>query len=233
MKPHPEFAADLTGFNGTTPVFPLPNVVLFPYTALPLRVFEPRYCEMVAQALSAERLIAMAILKPGWEGDYEGRPDIYESVCLGRISADEKFETGDYNIVITGIHRASVVEELDNDLPYRVAELELQRDFYATEPLVNREVRHEELLLNFRRLFPRSRADSLFSQILDAGIPLGVTCDLLAAALRLSLVDKVALLEEVDVDLRSDLLLERIRERLPAEAAQAFSRIFPPSFSLN
>ncbi|MBS0261977.1 MAG: LON peptidase substrate-binding domain-containing protein [Planctomycetes bacterium] len=233
MKSHPEFAADLTGFNGTAPIFPLPSIVLFPYTALPLRVFEPRYREMVAHALSAERLIAMAVLKPGWERDYEGRPEIYESVCLGRITADEKLDSGEYNIIVTGIHRASVVEELDNELPYRVAELELQRDFYATEPLVDRELRHQELLLNFYRLFPRSRADSLFSQVMDAGIPLGVTCDLLAAALRMNVPDKMALLEEVDVDLRSDLLLERIRERLPAEEKPAFARTYPPTFSLN
>jgi Lon protease-like protein len=233
MKSHPEFTADLTGFNGTAPLFPLPNVVLFPYTALPLRIFETRYREMVAHALSAERLIAMAVLKPGWEADYEGRPDIYETVCLGRITVDEKFESGEYNIVVTGLHRATIIGEIDNDQLYRVAEIELQREFYAKEPLVNRELRHQELLLNFRRLFPRSRADSLFSQVLDAGIPLGVTCDLLAAALRLSLVDKLALLEEVDVDLRSDLLLERIHERLPEEGIPPFTRTYPPTFSLN
>ncbi len=83
-------------------------------------------------------------------------------------------------------------------------------------------------------LLPRSRADSLFSQVLEAGIPLGVACDLLSAALRLSLADKQMLLEELDVDVRSDLLLEKIRERLPAEiAAPAASRIYPPTFSMN
>jgi hypothetical protein len=115
-----------------------------------------------------------------------------------------------------------------------VGHLELYRDFYAADPLVNRETRHHELMLNFRRLFPRSRADSLFSQVLDAGIPLGVACDLLAAAIRLSLGDKQLLLEELDVDLRSDLLLEKIRERLPAGVASPSSgRIYPPTFSLN
>lgn len=234
MKSHPEFTADLTGFRGVAPIFPLPNVVLFPCTALPLRIFEDRYREMVAQALSEERLIAMALLKPGWEPDYDGRPEIHEMVCLGRITADEKFDSGEFNIVVTGIHRAVVVDELENDLPYRVGHLELYRDFYAADPLVNREVRHHELMRNFRKLFPMSRADSLFSQVLEAGIPLGVACDLLAAALRLNLADKQSLLEELDVDVRSDLLLEKIRERLPADAvAQPSSRIYPPTFSLN
>jgi Lon protease-like protein len=233
MKSHPEFAADLTGFTGEAPLFPLPNVVQFPCTALPLRVFEERYQRMMEAVLSEDRLIAMALLRPGWERNYESNPEIHEMVCLGRITADERFESGEYNIIVTGIHRAVVVAERETDLPYRVAQLELYRDFYAEKPLVNREVRHQELLLNFRRLFPASRADSLFSQVLEAGIPLGVTCDLLTSALKLSTGEKQMLLEELDVDLRSDLLLEKIRERLPASGGELRARTYPPTFSMN
>ncbi len=233
MQPYPEFAADLTGYTGVAPIFPLPNVVLFPYVALPLRVFEERYRRMVEDALEQGRLIAMALLKPGWEADYEGAPPIHEMVCLGRITAEKRFDSGDYNIVVTGIHRAVVVEEPETGLPYRMGKLELYRDFYAEAPLVDREVRHHELLLSFRRLFPRSRADSLFSQVLEADIPLGVTCDLLSAALRIGLPEKQMLLEEVDVDLRSDLLLAQLQELLPPEGRERLARRFPPSFSLN
>jgi ATP-dependent Lon protease len=94
-------------------------------------------------------------------------------------------------------------------------------------------VRHHELLLNFRKLFPKSRADSLFSQVLEADIPLGVTCDLLAAAVAFSLNDKQMLLEELDVDSRSDFLLEKIRERMSADGVQRRVRAYPPTFSLN
>jgi Lon protease-like protein len=234
MKSQPEFAADLTGFQGVAPIFPLPNVVMFPFTALPLRIFEERYQHMVADALAAERWIALAMLKPGWEADYYGRPEIHEMVCLGRISSHERFESGEYNIVVTGVHRAVVVEEQGHELPYRVGQLELYRDFYANDPLVNRDLRHGELLQNFRRLFPKTPSDSLFNQVLEAGIPLGVACDLLAGALGLSPAERQALLEELDVDLRSELLLEKIRERLPVEAVhQPATRIYPPTFSLN
>src|SRR5262245_32721223 len=101
MKSYPEFAADLTGFTGAAPVFPLPDVVLFPHVALPLHIFEPRYRQMVSDALEEERYIAMALLKPGWETDYEGRPPIHEMVCLGRITAEERLPGGKYNIVLT------------------------------------------------------------------------------------------------------------------------------------
>ena len=80
---------------------------------------------------------------------------------------------------------------------------------------------------------PGSRADSLFSQVLEADIPLGVTCDLLAAALKIGLAEKQMLLEEVDVDLRSDLLLERIRRLVPPPVLERLVRRFPPSFSVN
>jgi hypothetical protein len=59
MMTDPEFAADLTGFSGQAPLFPLPNVVLFPHVALPLHIFEPRYRDMVADALASDRMIGM------------------------------------------------------------------------------------------------------------------------------------------------------------------------------
>src|SRR6185436_12491024 len=124
----------LTGFTGTAPLFPLPNVVLFPHVALPLHIFEPRYRQMVADALEGDRLIAIALLKPGWEPDYDGRPPIHEMVCLGRITSHEELESGRYNIVVTGIHRAVVVEEVEGETPYRVGKLELYRDYYSGEP---------------------------------------------------------------------------------------------------
>ena len=58
----------------SSPIFPLPNVVLFPNVFLPLHIFEPRYREMVADALDSDRMIGMVLLQPGWEHEYEGRP---------------------------------------------------------------------------------------------------------------------------------------------------------------
>ena len=52
------------------PIFPLPNVVLFPNVFLPLHIFEPRYRDMVTEALGGDRLIGMVLLKPGWQADY-------------------------------------------------------------------------------------------------------------------------------------------------------------------
>jgi Lon protease-like protein len=233
MMTDPEFAADLTGFTGVAPLFPLPNVVMFPHVALPLHVYEPRYQQMVADVLDEGRLIAMALLKPGWEPEYEGEPAIHEMVCLGRITADERLESGKFNIVVTGIHRAVVVEEVDSDLPYRLARLELYRDFYSREPLVDHKSRQAELLQLFRRLFPRTRSDSLLSQVLEADLPLGVLTDLVAAVLKVEPIQKLPLLEELDVDLRSDLLLDQLRRLAATQRTTGGRRMFPPTFSSN
>lgn len=233
MKSEPEFAADLTGFDGCAPLFPLPNAVLFPHVALPLHIFEPRYRQMVADCLNEERWIALALLKPGWEPSADDRPAVHEMVCLGRITSAERLSSGKYNVILTGVHRAVVVDEPETDLPYRVGKLELYRDFYSIEPLVDRADRQQDLLAGFRRLFPQTRSDSLMAQVLEADLPLGVLCDLLGAVLPIEPAQKLSLLEELDVDLRSDLLLDRIRQLLARRGEASLRRVFPPKFSLN
>ena len=91
--------------------FRCPNVVLFPNVFLPLHIFEPRYREMVADALAGDRMIGMVLLRPGWERDYEGRPPIYPIGCSGVITHVERLPDGRYNIVLRGIERFRIVEE--------------------------------------------------------------------------------------------------------------------------
>ncbi|HVL67413.1 MAG TPA: LON peptidase substrate-binding domain-containing protein [Vicinamibacterales bacterium] len=107
----------------TLPLFPLPNVVLFPNVFLPLHVFEPRYRAMVADALEGDRLIGIVLLRPGWEGDYEGRPAVYPIGCAGVITHHERLPDGRYNIVLRGLEKFRVVEEAPGR-SYRVATIE-------------------------------------------------------------------------------------------------------------
>jgi Lon protease-like protein len=104
----------------TIPVFPLPNVVLFPNVFLPLHIFEPRYRVMVDAALNGDRIIGMVLLRPGWEGDYEGRPPVYPIGCAGVITHAERLADGRFNIVLRGMEKFRIASE-DDGLPYRVA----------------------------------------------------------------------------------------------------------------
>lgn len=109
------------------PLFPLPDVVLFPRMPLPLHVFEPRYRKMVADALAAHRTIGMALLRPGWESDYYGRPPVYPIGCAGLVDESQLLAGGRYNIVLKGVARFRLVEERDGE-PYRLASVEYHGD---------------------------------------------------------------------------------------------------------
>src|SRR5579864_2040509 len=105
------------------PIFPLPNVVLIPNVFLPLHIFEPRYREMVADALASDRLIGMVLLRRGWEADYDGCPPIYSVGTSGLITHVEQLGDGRYNIVLRGVERIRVLEE-DHGRRYRRALVE-------------------------------------------------------------------------------------------------------------
>ena len=98
----------------TLPIFPLPNVVLFPNVFLPLHIFEPRYREMVADALEGDRLIGMVLLRPGWEGQLR-RAAAGLSDRLRRASSriTTALPDGRYNIVLRGLEKFRIVEEDD------------------------------------------------------------------------------------------------------------------------
>jgi hypothetical protein len=106
------------------PLFPLPNTVLFPNVFLALHVFEPRYREMVADALAADRMIGMVLLRPGWEPEYEGRPPVYDVGCSGVITHVERHPDGRYNIVLRGLDKFRILAE-DHSRSYRLATVDL------------------------------------------------------------------------------------------------------------
>ena len=124
------------------PVFPLPGVVLFPHTVIPLHVFELRYRTMVREALSGERLIAMALLEPGWERDYEGSPAFHGLGCLGRFEEVEWLPNDCYNIRLLGLARVRFGRPI-REFPYRSTRVTLvpQEPFSEDDPLIQIERR--------------------------------------------------------------------------------------------
>jgi uncharacterized protein len=132
----------------TIPVFPLPTVVLFPNVFLPLHIFEPRYRQMVADALNGDRIIGMVLLRPGWESDYEGRPPVYPVGCAGLITFSEQHPDGRFNIVLRGLEKFRVEGE-DSSRSYRVARVEsiMEEPTPADRAIIRDERRRLEALL--------------------------------------------------------------------------------------
>jgi Lon protease-like protein len=107
------------------PLFPLPNLVFFPRTRLPLHVFEPRYRKMVTDAVAADQRFGIVLLRPGWEADYFGAPPIHGCGTVGQIEQAVPLEDGRYNILVRGEVRFRVVGEVSRE-PYRTARVIIQ-----------------------------------------------------------------------------------------------------------
>jgi len=172
--------------SGLVPLFPLPNVVLFPGAPLPLHVFEPRYRKMVADALGSHRKIGIVLLKPGYEQDYQGRPPIYPLGCSGTIVEDERLEDGRYNILLLGQSRFRVLGEQAGE-PYRLAAVEELPD--AVGDAASLEPLRERVLAALGRL-----TDGPAELHLKGDVPSGVLVNGLSQGLELPPVEKLSLL---------------------------------------
>ena len=95
MAPPLATHSQLERFTGVAPLFPLPSVALFPHSVRPLHVFEERYRILTEHALQSQRLMAMAVLQPGWECGYE-RNDLPLDpvVCLAQVEIDHRLPRG-------------------------------------------------------------------------------------------------------------------------------------------
>src|SRR5512139_1570021 len=97
---------------GALKLLPLPSVVLFPHTAVPLHIFEPRYRALVHDSLASDQVLALAVLQPGWERDYHGRPPTSAICCAGAITEHQELSDGRYLVIVEGQVRARVAREL-------------------------------------------------------------------------------------------------------------------------
>ncbi|MFO0932884.1 MAG: LON peptidase substrate-binding domain-containing protein [Planctomycetota bacterium] len=200
----------LAGFSGEVPVFPLPSLVLLPDGLAPLHIFEDRYRKMVADALEGERLIAMALLQPGWEPQYEGAPPIHERVCVGAIVNHERLADGRYKLLLYGLFRAKVVAEIASE-PYRRVAVEVPPETYDPTRVAEFDVHLHALLDRLPgRRGPIGRLRELAAKFRgNAGGPGGLV-DAAAEAADLPPEVRYAILAEDDVLARVVLLLDAL-----------------------
>ena len=232
MRSVPELDADLSDFSGLAPLFPLPNVVLFPHALLPLHIFEERYRRMTADALEGERLIAMSLLRPGWELlAASGAPPLHRIVGLGKIIAHEKLPDGRYYLVLRGVARAKLIGEQQVDLPYRIGQLEICREILDQSPSFDRQERVNELVSLFAQLFPNIKLSQLFVQDFS-DLPLNTITDVLLGSMPLPAKLAQQFQDELNIDARSQKLLGVLQEALQGQI-NAAGRTFPPVFSSN
>ncbi len=229
-------------FCGTVRLFPLPNVVLFPNVVLPLHIFEPRYCEMLSDALAADRLIAMSLLGPGWESQYDQRPPISPIVCIGKVVSHTHCEKDRHNILLVGLKRARIVHELETNKPFRSACVEIIEDQYSLDESLHRPQLVERLQTMFHRVAPDGlAAQQCFGEFVENQIPLGILTDIVTNAINLPIPIKLQLLAESNVDIRCRILTRCLEQKIKGECDESessdchhpISQGFPPRFSDN
>jgi Lon protease-like protein len=224
MDYEPESAEGLT-----VPLFPLPNIVLFPRAVLPLHIFEERYKTMAAHALAGQRRIAMALLKPGWEKDYYSTPQIEPIVCVGRIIASERLVDGKYNLLLQGEMRASIICEAATE-PFRNAQV---------RPMCQTPVLEIDLDNQRQRLIEMFCAGPMAStmtgnqlrKMLTGTLSTSEIADLIAFNVLEDVSLKQSLLAESDVRRRVARLLAALESTLPA--LQASYRRYGEDIHLN
>ncbi len=224
---------DANEFSGTARMFPLPGVSLYPGIVRPYHVFEERYLALVEDALAGDGLIAMGVLCPDWETDYEGRPPMEPVACLGKIVAHFRFEEGRFNLMLAGLRRITIKNELEPPQAFRRAAVELVEECEpegggvpAVADLQSR------LATAFRTAMPAGEPPEPLLQVLEADTPLGTLADLTAYTLPFSHGVKLAALAEADAVRRAEGLIAALDDE--DLAASGLTRAgFPPPFSTN
>ena len=95
-------------------------MVLFPKAVLALHVFEPRYRLMMEEVLRGDQSIVIALLKPGWEVDYYGTPEVHPIACVGRVTQHQMLPDGHYDIALHGEYKVRI-EDFERSNPFRIA----------------------------------------------------------------------------------------------------------------
>ena len=221
-------------FTGRVRLFPLPNLVMFPHVVQPLHIFEPRYCEMVEDALATDQLIAMAHLQPGWESEYEANPPLAPVTCIGRIISHTQLDDGKFNILLLGLRRATIATELPLTRSFREAQVNVLEDLNVQTASPQRSAIQRELLRCFRRFTPESpAAQEQFESLMSNRLPLGMLTDVISFTMKFDVELKQRLLSEPNVDQRARLLVDELRRLEQFGSSADDERPFPPAFSSN
>jgi len=220
-------------FTRPIALFPLQAVTLMPHAVMPLHIFEERYRAMIGDALDSYGQVAMAVFAgEGWKDDYEGRPPLRPAVCVGQIVQHHKLDDGRYNVLVQGVCRATIVQELsalETNLPYRTAMLRpvgVDDDEDARMATRRDELGH---MLRGSTLAELKDAAAIVKHIEDRGVPTTAILELVTYRLLPDPELRYKLLAEADALQRADIIkfelgkLSRLVQSAQRQAAQSLA----------
>ena len=184
------------------PVFPLSNFIIFPKTTVPLNIFEPRYIEMIDDAMKENRMIGM--IQP--KKTNKNIPELYDIGCAGKITSFNEAEDGRYLILLSGISRFKIVKELETKKLYRKCRINFEH-FFNDLNEKDEEIKFSDLKLIFNNLksFYIKRGYKINWKDLEKQ-SLDQTINTLAMASPFTLEEKQILLETINIKERKEKL---------------------------
>ena len=190
------------------PVFPLSNFIFFPNTSAPLNIFEPRYVQMIEESIKTDRMIGMVQPK---NSKNSTKPDLYDVGCLGKITNFNETDDGRYVIVLNGIIRFNIEEELENKKLFREFKVNFN-NFSSDLDEKNENIKFSDLDLifnNLKKIFEKQgyiiNWDELKKQSLDQ------TINTLSMASPFTREEKQMLLEAKDLEFRKQKLEQIVK----------------------
>ncbi len=208
-------------------IFPLPTVIFFPKTLLPLHIFEPRYCQMVQDTIATKQLIGMFLFEDGWQENYYGNPTFHSIGCAGEMIHVETLPEDKYDIVLRGLYRVRPIEVVQ-EFPYRKARVEVLPDILNEEPAKVQQMT-ENLLSGFKKIEPEGlrlleSEDLDFTEVVNQ----------IANQLPMELETRFELLKMDDVYLRAESVYELLSKRISiVEWTQRFAHLRPEDPNKN
>ena len=190
------------------PIFPLSNFIIFPETAVPLNIFEPRYIQMIDDCMKSSKLIGM--IQPRKTGD-QNKPDLYNVGCIGKITSFNETNDGRYLIVINGINRFKIIEEVLTEKLYRICKISYEN--FSNDIIQKKEnINFSDLELIFKNLksiFEKKGFIINWSELKNQN--LNQTINTLSMASPFSLEEKQILLETITLSERNKKLEQIIK----------------------
>ena len=196
------------------PIFPLSNFIIFPETAVPLNIFEPRYLQMINDSMKSNKLIGM--VQPKKTGKLN-KPDLYDVGCVGKITSFKETNDGRYLIVINGINRFKIIEEILTEKLYRICKISYEN--FSNDIIEKKEnINFSDLELifkNLKNIFEKKGFIINWSELKNQN--LSQTINTLSMISPFSLEEKQILLESINIKSRKHKLEEILKTYITDE----------------
>jgi uncharacterized protein len=210
--PPSDTGAALAEASAALKVLPLPGVTLFPGAPLPLRIFEPRYRALVADALATDRILCVPMLVSEEAAQAE-HAEIFKVAGAVRIEAEQAYPDGRYDILVRGVARVRLLQELESGKPYREFRAAVLDDVYPAggpQTLADEVEAVGQLILDLVQVLPEeSGVGQLAHAVAHLKVP-GSIADIVAAAAVGDAAARQRILEAVDVRERLEIVKQEV-----------------------